>query len=59
MNKMVHGGKTLLQTKADRAKGDAVRESDIPDDNDEDDHEDGDGALVGGKDNYDDEDDRW
>ena len=43
MNKMVHGGKTLLQTKADRAKGNAVGESDIPDkdgeDNDDDDDE--------------------
>ena len=35
MNKMVHGGETLLQAKADRAKGDAVRESDIPDHSDQ------------------------
>ena len=43
MNKMVHSGKTLLQTKADCAKGDAVGESDIPD---EDDHEGGGGGAY-------------
>ena len=34
MNKMVHGGETLLQAKADCAKGDAVGERDIPENSD-------------------------
>ena len=43
MNKVVHGGETLLQAKADRAKGDAVRESDVPDHSG---HCDGDGHVI-------------
>ena len=43
MNKVFHGGETLLQAKADRAKGNAVGESDIPD---EDDHEGGAGVWI-------------
>ena len=53
MNKVVDGGEALLQAKADRAKGDAVRESDVPDHTDhcgEDDHEGGGAAAGGGRD---------
>ena len=53
MNKMVHSGKTLLQTKADRAKGNAVGQSDIPDEDDGDDQED-DGVVCCNDDDYDD-----
>ena len=48
MNKVVDGGETLLQAKADRAKGDAVGESDVPDHSDHcdgDDHAGGAGAA--------------
>ena len=50
---MVHSGKTLLQTKADRAKGNAVGQSDIPDEDDDDDQED-DGEVCCNDDDYDD-----